>query len=80
MANDPSTADVPPASTPAGSGQADCLVDRHVIDEAGKPISAHYVRRLVKRLAQKAGIEKNVSPHALRHTFAIWFRRMWTMG
>ena len=43
--------------------------------EAGKPISTHYVRRLVKRLAQKAGIEKNVSPHTLRHTFATRFLR-----
>ena len=38
--------------------------------EPGKSVSTNYVRQLVKRLAEKAGIEKNVSPHTLRHTFA----------
>ncbi len=43
--------------------------------EAGRAISTHYVRRLVKRLAEKAEIGKNVSPHTLRHTFATRFLR-----
>jgi site-specific recombinase XerD len=36
----------------------------------GKPINDRYVRALVKRLAKKAGIDKDIHPHTLRHTFA----------
>ena len=36
----------------------------------GKPISRHYVYQAVARLADRAGLEKKVSPHVLRHTFA----------
>jgi integrase/recombinase XerD len=36
----------------------------------GQPIQTVYVRNLLKRLADKAGIEKRVTPHQLRHTFA----------
>ena len=37
----------------------------------GGPVSDDYVRGLLKRLARKAGIEKRVHPHGLRHTFAV---------
>lgn len=37
---------------------------------AGGKVSDVYVRALVKRLARKAGIEKRVHPHGLRHTHA----------
>jgi site-specific recombinase XerD len=36
----------------------------------GGPVSDDYVRVLLRRLARKAGIEKRVHPHGLRHTFA----------
>jgi site-specific recombinase XerD len=36
----------------------------------GGRLSPQYVRALLRRLAAKAGIEKRVHPHALRHTFA----------
>jgi integrase len=36
--------------------------------EPGEPLDARYVRQLVKRLAGKAGIERRVHPHMLRHT------------
>lgn len=36
----------------------------------GGPVSDRYVRDLLKRLADRAGIEKRVHPHGLRHTFA----------
>ena len=36
----------------------------------GKPLGHRYVQRMVKRYAAKAGIDKNVSPHTLRHSFA----------
>ena len=35
-----------------------------------KPISAAHVRKTLKKVAQLAGIEKNVSPHILRHCTA----------
>ena len=37
----------------------------------GTPVSDDYVRVLLRRLAAKAGIEKRVHPHGLRHTFAV---------
>ena len=37
----------------------------------GGPVSDDYVRGLLKRLARKAGVDKRVHPHALRHTFAV---------
>jgi len=36
----------------------------------GGPVNAVYVRQMLSRLAAKAGIEKAVRPHGLRHTFA----------
>lgn len=36
----------------------------------GRPLSHRYVQQMVKRYAAKAGIEKNVHPHTLRHSFA----------
>lgn len=34
----------------------------------GQPMDASYVRRLLPRLAARAGIDKRVHPHGLRHT------------
>jgi len=36
----------------------------------GKPLKASYVRALMKRLGKKAGIDKRVHYHGLRHTCA----------
>lgn len=36
----------------------------------GERLDDRYLRQLVKRLAKKAGIEKDVHPHMLRHSFA----------
>lgn len=38
--------------------------------QPGRPIQRPYVARLLLRLAEKAGIEKRVHPHGLRHTHA----------
>jgi integrase/recombinase XerD len=37
---------------------------------AGGPLSDRYVRDMLKRLAARAGLEKRVHPHGLRHTHA----------
>jgi integrase/recombinase XerD len=37
----------------------------------GGQLSDRYVRDLLKRLAAKAGIDKRVHPHGLRHSFAV---------
>jgi len=36
--------------------------------QPGGPLSSRYVRALVARLAEEAGIERRVHPHMLRHT------------
>ena len=42
-------------------------ISKHTL---GNKICRRYVQDLVKRLAIRAGIDKNISPHTLRHTFA----------
>lgn len=37
----------------------------------GEPLDSSYFRHLFKRLAEKAGIEKRVHPHGLRHSGAV---------
>ena len=37
----------------------------------GKPLHQSYVRTLLPRLAERAGIEKRVHPHGLRHTHSF---------
>ena len=45
------------------NGRLFCTLD-------GGPISDDYVRGMMRRLATRAGIDKRVHPHGLRHTFA----------
>ena len=49
------------------NGKLFCTLD-------GEPVSDDYVRVLLRRLAAKAGIDKRVHPHGLRHTFAVELR------
>jgi integrase/recombinase XerD len=41
----------------------------------GRPLKDRYIREMVKRMARKAGLNKDVHPHLLRHTFAFDFIR-----
>jgi integrase len=41
----------------------------------GRPVKSSYVREALKELAGKAGIEKRVHPHGLRHTHAAELAR-----
>ena len=41
----------------------------------GKKLSIRYLQQMVKRYGQKAGINKTISPHTLRHTYATQFYR-----
>ena len=44
----------------------------------GRPVSPRYVQQMVKRYAVRAGIEKGVHPHTLRHSFATDLYRQTT--
>lgn len=39
----------------------------------GRKLSTRYLCEMVKRYSKKAGINKNVSPHTLRHTYATQY-------
>lgn len=49
---------------PNGKTRLFCTLD-------GAPVSDDYVRALLRRLGAKAGVDKRVHPHGLRHTFAV---------
>lgn len=50
------------------SGRREAGFARDADLRPGQPLDSRYVRNLVARLADKAGIEKRVHPHMLRHT------------
>ena len=66
-----------------GNGAVFCTVSRgtrggfggeHAL-EPGRPLSARYVRQMLDRKAREAGLERHISPHTLRHTFATHLLR-----
>jgi len=63
--------------TDRGEGEA-LIGDRRVsaTTQAGRPVSPVYLRQMVKRYGERAGLEKDVHPHTVRHTAATtWLRQ-----
>src|SRR5581483_3014657 len=46
-----------------------CVISQPTI---GEPMHGTYVRGMVKRLAAKAGVERDVRPHQFRHAYATY--------
>ena len=46
------------------------LTDHVFIDRTGEPLKGRWVQQVIVRIGQRAGIEKRVSPHKLRHVSA----------
>ncbi|MDR2619492.1 MAG: tyrosine recombinase [Treponema sp.] len=53
-----------------GRIKAERQTDRLFISRKGAPISIPGVRWIIARYSERSGLRKNVSPHALRHSFA----------
>ena len=49
-----------------GSAESEYLF----VNCSGKPMSRQGFWKLIKHYAEKAGIEKEITPHTLRHSFA----------
>jgi len=47
------------------------LFEYHFAENNGIGVTKRTVGRIVKKVANKAGISKSVSPHVLRHTFSV---------
>ncbi|MBA7585210.1 Tyrosine recombinase XerD [subsurface metagenome] len=47
------------------------LIKYHFAENNHTGISKRTIERIVKKVSDKAGIAKKVSPHVLRHTFAV---------
>lgn len=45
-------------------------VEALFVTKGGKPVDRVFIWKMIKRHARAAGIQKNISPHTLRHSFA----------
>jgi site-specific recombinase XerD len=59
--------------------EGEAVIGDRVVDattEPGRPLAPVYVRQMVARYGRRAGLEKAVHPHTLRHTAATtWLRQ-----
>lgn len=55
-----------------------CTISDTPDSSPGRPLSQGYVRTLLPRLGRRAGIEKRVHPHGLRHYYAARHREAGT--
>jgi len=55
----------------AGSSASRLAAPRSSAPLRGKPLDLSYVRHLLPRLARRAGVERRVHAHGLRHAFAV---------
>ena len=46
-----------------------CVISKPTL---GQPLASSYVRELLHKLGDKAGLEKRVHPHGLRHSYATY--------
>ena len=46
------------------------ISDHVFLNRSGKPLSRQYVWKMVKHYVQLCGIQKDISPHTFRHSFA----------
>jgi site-specific recombinase XerD len=54
------------AVRPLGRGPLFCPISK-----PGQPLKSNHIRNRLRRLAARAGIDKRVHPHGLRHTYAV---------
>jgi integrase/recombinase XerD len=59
-----------PRLQPPGDPKTRLMMKPLFFDGAGKKLNRLIVWQMIKRLARKANIRKNISPHTLRHSFA----------
>ena len=46
------------------------IADKYVFHNKGKPLTPRNIQKIISETAKRAGINKKVTPHVLRHSFA----------
>ena len=56
--------------SPQKAGTVPAAAEAFFIGRSGKGLTREFVWQLIKKYSKKAGIQKNITPHTLRHSFA----------